>query len=220
MMTQKNNHQRLPRAIMFGALLLTGSVLAFTHPPPARFRAAAMRGFGVTRIGMKRGSSDSNDSTSTSKSRKRERQPKAFGWTKPAGPRRAQGAGSAAPPQEKVDWSKLFATPEPEPAPRSRPLTVLSRRFACVAQGSLYASPLFLFFSALLLIPTSSPSAGLKTVGAWGLGRLAFGLSMRGEDVSRRMPVGFVGYASLFLIVGGVAFMNGLKAVSNLGLVM
>lgn len=96
----------------------------------------------------------------------------------------------------------------------------LSRSFAGVAQGSLYASPLFLLFSVLLLVSTSSFSLGVRTVSAWGLGRLAFGLSMRGEDVSRRVPVGFVGYASLFLVVGGLAFMNGLKAVSRLGLMM
>lgn len=117
--------------------------------------------------------------------------------------------------QTRQDWSKLFASPEPEPV-QGRPLVGLSRSLAAVARGSCYSSPLFL--GMILLMNMFSPLVAAQSLATWGLGRLAYWLSMRGEEVSVRMPAGFIGYASLFLVLGGMVFMNGLKGISNIAI--
>ena len=59
-----------------------------------------------------------------------------------------------------------------------------------------------------------APVFAAQSLVAWGLGRFAYWWSMRAADVSQRLPAGFVGYMSLFLMVGGLSFMNGLKAIA------
>lgn len=124
--------------------------------------------------------------------------------------------GTRKPQQQRQDWSTLFATPEAEPV-QGRPLVGLSRSFGAVAQRSCYSSPLFL--GMIVLMFTFSRLLAALSLGTWGLGRLGYWVSMRDEDVSVRMPAGFVGYASLFLVVGGMVFMNGLRGVSKLTLI-
>lgn len=131
--------------------------------------------------------------------------PRAWGWTHVR----------AIPPQQqrKGDLSKLFAKPEPESA-QGRPLVGLSRGCMASAQGSCGSSPIF--FSICALCSVFSPILAVQSVVAWGVGRAAYWWSMRGADVSQRLPAGFVGYMSLFLLVGGVSFLNGLKAIALL----
>ena len=64
------------------------------------------------------------------------------------------------------------------------------------------------------LVYTFAPVFAAQSLVAWSLGRVAYWWSMRGADVSQRLPAGFVGYMSLFLMVGGLSFMNGLKAIA------
>lgn len=182
-------------------------------PPP--FQSAVIRGGGSTQVTNRVERSASYSAADAGSENK-----PVFGWTNKVaagrgGGRRGAG-GAAGNPQQRKDWSKLFATPEPEPV-QGRPLVGLSRSFGAVAQRSCYSSPLFL--GMLLLVYTFSPLVAAQSLVGWGLGRLAYWVSMRGEDVSVRMPAGFVGYASLFLVVGGMVFMNGLKGISSLALI-
>lgn len=141
-----------------------------------------------------------------------------FRWRQSSGPHPTFGTGSAAPiPQRnKADLSKLFATPEPLTARSSSlPLVgIFSRSCLKGVQGSCGCSLIFLAMCALCA--RFSPALAAKSVLAWALGHLAYGWSMRGADVSQRLPAGMLGYTALFLIVGGLSFLNGLKAVALL----
>ncbi|CBJ30545.1 expressed unknown protein [Ectocarpus siliculosus] len=215
-MTKQNS----AAVIILQVVLVASAVAAFVPAPPALRSTTILGEVAQVRNRMERSASySSGDSSSSGGGRKkttttRSGSPAAFGWGTAADARPA-AAGTAAwgAKPRKADWSKLFAAPEPEPV-QGRPLAVLSRSFAGAAQGSCYSSPLFLGMS--LLLSLFSPIVAAQSLVAWGLGRATYWLSMRGEDVSRRMPAGFVGYASLFLVVGGLAFMNGLKGISAL----
>ncbi|CAM9619924.1 unnamed protein product [Ectocarpus sp. 12 AP-2014] len=208
-------------AVILQVVLVASAVAAFVPAPPALRSTTILGEVAQVRNRMERSASySSGDSSSSSSSggkkttTTRGGSPAAFGWGTAADAKPA-AAGTAAwgAKPRKADWSKLFAAPEPDPV-QGRPLAVLSRSFAGAAQGSCYSSPLFLGMSFLLSF--FSPTVAAQSLLAWGLGRATYWLSMRGEDVSRRMPAGFVGYASLFLVVGGLAFMNGLKGISAL----
>ncbi|CAM9855444.1 unnamed protein product [Ectocarpus fasciculatus] len=208
-------------AVILQVVLVASAVAAFVPAPPALRPTTILGEVSQVRNRMERSASySSGDSSSGGGGGKktattRSGSPAAFGWGTAADARPAV-AGTAAwgAKPRKADWSKLFAAPEPEPV-QGRPLAVLSRSFArAPGRSSCYSSPLFLGMS--LLLSVFSPIVAAQSLLAWGLGRATYWLSMRGEDVSRRMPAGFVGYASLFLVVGGLAFMNGLKGISAL----
>ncbi|CAM9785413.1 unnamed protein product [Ectocarpus sp. 8 AP-2014] len=212
--------QHSAAVIILQVVLVASAVAAFVPAPPALRSTTILGEVAQVRNRMERSASySSGDSSSNSGGRKkttttRGGSPAAFGWgTAPDAKPAAAGTAAWGAKPRKADWSKLFAAPEPEPV-QGRPLAVLSRSFAGAGQGSCYSSPLFLGMS--LLLSLFSPIVAAQSLLVWGLGRATYWLSMRGEDVSRRMPAGFVGYASLFLVVGGLAFMNGLKGISAL----
>lgn len=207
------------RIVLAMCLMCATHTAAFYASPPTPLRSTAVRGGGVTQSTnrLERSASysdgDSSDPTPAafgSSAQTMERRT-AFGWTKRAGSRR----GAQQQRQQRQDWSKLFATPEPEQV-QGRPLSGLSRSFGAAASRNMGSSPLFL--GMVLLTSTFSPLLAARPLAAWGLGRLTYWLSMRDEDVSVRVSAGFVGYASLFLMVGGQLTVNGLKCISNLGL--
>lgn len=209
-------NQRIVLLALCVSTICATHTAAFYATPPTPFRSTAVRGGSVTQSTnrLERSASYSDgDSDPTpaafGSTKKNDRRP-AFGWTKRAGSRR-QGGG-----QQRKDWSKLFATPEPETV-QGRPLSGLSRSFGAAASRSCGSSPLFLGM-LVLMISTFSPLLAARPVAVWGLGRLTYWLSMRDEDVSARVSAGFVGYASLFLMVGGQLTVNGLKCISSLSL--
>lgn len=120
--------------------------------------------------------------------------------------------------QQKEDWSKLFATPVPEAAYGARILAGMGRRSRSVLVGESCGS-FPIFFTMVMLVGCFAPQIAIRYMMVWGLGRVAYWYCMRGADTSQRLPVGLVAYMSLFFVVGGFAFMNGLKAVSLLNAV-
>lgn len=92
------------------------------------------------------------------------------------------------------------------------PLSGLSRSCAGLAEGSCGSS--LIFFGMVSLVYAFAPVFAAQSLFAWGFGRVGYWWSMRGADVSQRLPAGFVGYMSLFLMVGGLSFMNGLKGIA------
>ena len=197
-----NNNRATIVIITVGLLCATTNTDAFLRPATG-VRGAPRRLETQAPTRLERSASySSEDSTPAA------RPAPARGWaTKTAPPRQRQ---------QRADWSKLFATPEPKPILRGMPLVGLRRSFADVASSSCYTFPLFL--GMLSLMYSFSPFVAVQTTVAWGLGRAAYWISMRGEDVSVRVPAGFVGYASLFVMVGGLVFLNGLKGISSLSL--
>lgn len=202
------------RVLVLSIILVSGCVTAFA-PPPAHLQPAlgnTVREMPqVLRTRIERSASYTlGDSTSTSTSSSRS--PAAFGWTGA----NAEARRGSPPQQRKGDWSKLFATPEPEPV-QGRPFVGLSRSFTALAEGSCGSSPIF--FGMVGLVYAFVPLFAVQSLVAWGVGRVMYWWSMRGADVSRRLPAGFVGYMLLFFVVGGLSFMNGLKAVAVLNVV-
>lgn len=180
----------------------------------ATVRSTAVRGGGVTQSTnrLERSASYSEDDSSSAAApaafaSTKERRP-AFGWTKRAGFRRER-VGQ----QQRQDWSKLFAAPEPEVS--ALPLSGLSRSVGAAASNNPGTS-MMLGMCFLNYLCVSSPLLAARPLAAWGLGRLTYWLSLRDEDVSVRLSAGFVGYASLFLMVGGQLTVNGLKCISCL----
>lgn len=203
-----------PQLVLALCLVCATHTAAF-YATPTPLRSTAVRG-GVTQSTnrLERSASYSEGDSSAaapaafrSSIKTKEGRP-AFGWTKRAGSRRQRGEQ-----QQRQDWSKLFATPEPEPV-QGRPLLGLSRSVGAAASKNLGTSPIFL--GMVLLSTTFSPLLAARPLAAWGLGRLTYWLSLRDEDVSVRLSAGFVGYASLFLMVGGQLTVNGLKCISCL----
>lgn len=120
------------------------------------------------------------------------------------------GAAGRPPQRTKADLSKLFATPEPAVGTGLPLARVVSRG----AQGSFGSFPIFVAMCALCA--KFAPAVALQSVVAWGVGRVAYWWSMREADVSQRLPAGLVGYMTMFLFLGGLSFLNGLKAVALL----
>eukprot|EP00752_Nemacystus_decipiens_P007091 g6353.t1 len=136
-----STRQRLVLALV--CLFCATHTAAFYASPPTPLRSTAVRG-GVTQSTnrLERSASYSDGDSSISAATptafgSTEGKP-AFGWTKKAGSRRQRGAR-----QQRQDWSKLFATPEPELV-QGRPLLGLSRSVGAAASKNLGTSPLFI----------------------------------------------------------------------------
>lgn len=206
------------RLITLGVILVTGCVTAFA-PPPAHLQSPLGKvlrdGTQASRTRVERAASftlgDSGATSATSTSERAR-----FGWTL-AKAAQAGTARRAAPAQQQRngDWSKLFAAPEAQPA-LGNPLVGLSRGCASLAGGSCGSLPIL--FGMVGLVYAFVPLVAAQSLAAWVFGRVMYGCSMRGADASKRLPAGFVGYMSMFLVVGGVSFMNGLKAIALLSI--
>lgn len=207
------------RIVLALCLVCATHTAAFYATPSTPVRSTAIRGgSGVTqstnRLERSASYSDGDSSPTPAAFGSTTSKSPAFGWTKRAGSRRQRGA-RAPQRQDRQDWSKLFANPEPEPV-QGRPLSGLSRSFGAVASKNMGSSAVAI--GMIMLTSTFSPLLAARPLAAWGLGRLTYWLSMRDEDVSVRVSAGFVGYASLFLMVGGQLTVNGLKCISTLSL--
>ncbi len=191
--------------VTVACLLCATSTDAFLRPP-AGVRGVAKRAETHVPTRLERSASYSSEDSRVAVPTRTAAKPRAttFGWSKTA---------AARPRPQRADWSKLFATPEPK-AIQGMPLVGLRRSFGDVASRSCYTLPML--FGMLSLMSTFSPMVAVQTMLAWGLGRITYWLSMRGADVSVRVPAGFVGYASLFMMAGGLVFLNGLKGISSL----
>lgn len=123
---------------------------------------------------------------------------------------RNSGAVGRPPQRSKADLSKLFATPEPVVGTG----LPLARVFSRGAQSSFGSLPIFVAMCALCA--KFAPAIALQSAVAWGVGRVVYWRSMREADVSQRLPAGLVGYMTMFLFLGGLSFLNGLKAIALL----
>lgn len=187
-------------------LLCASSADAFLRPPTG-VRGVAKRVEIHVPTRLERSASYSSEDSGVAVAARTAAKPRATtsGWRKK----------TARPRPQRADWSKLFATPEPKTI-QGIPLVGLRRSFGDVASRSCYTLPMFV--GMLSLMSTFSPRIAVHTMLAWLVGRITYWLSMKRADVSVRVPAGFVGYASLFMMVGGLVFFNGLKGISTLSL--
>lgn len=94
-------------------------------------------------------------------------------------------------------------------------MMALRRSCAILAEPSCGSTPIF-FLMASIIRMKFAPMVGTQVVGTWLVGRAVYRLAMSGADVSKHLPAGFLGYMFIFLLAGGFAFMNGLKAIVSL----